>query len=344
MEIADYEKVLGNLPGVKSFKLVTDAGHSQDRGFDGWLRLETEAGRRELWVQLLRSHLTHRTADHIVAAAVRRAEPIVLFAPHIGARLAAKLSEARINYVDANGNCHIEVAPLFLHVEGKSRAGRAPAAKGLRSAGYQVLFVYLAEADLLNAPLRTVANVAGVSRQPVADMRHRLLDEGYVLSTKTEVRWHPRRRQEALSLWLHGYETTVRPSLLWGTYRTQDASPLELEKRLAQVFDQTEVSEFRWGGSAAGFRLTGHYRGNRTVVHLHATPGDFQKRLRAMTDPRGNLVVMDAFGELNWGPDTDTVHPLLVYSEMLNDGSERAREAAQDLYEIHLLPTWGEER
>jgi hypothetical protein len=33
------------------------------------------------------------------------------------------------------------------------------------------------------------------------------------------------------------------------------------------------------------------------------------------------------------GVTTDTAHPLLVYTELLTDGNERAREAAQQLAE-----------
>jgi hypothetical protein len=71
---------------------------------------------------------------------------------------------------------------------------------------------------------------------------------------------------------------------------------------------------------------------------------DLQKRLRALTDPKGNLVFMDAFGRLNWEYAGETVHPLLVYSEMLNEGNERAREAAQEIYDRHIAPILEQER
>jgi hypothetical protein len=38
------------------------------------------------------------------------------------------------------------------------------------------------------------------------------------------------------------------------------------------------------------------------------------------------------------GKTDDTVHPLLVYAEMLVEGSERAREAAAALRERFLTP------
>ena len=37
------------------------------------------------------------------------------------------------------------------------------------------------------------------------------------------------------------------------------------------------------------------------------------------------------------GPTPDTAHPLLVYSELLADGSERSREAAELLAKKYAL-------
>lgn len=124
------------------------------------------------------------------------------------------------------------------------------------------------------------------------------------------------------------------------TYRTLKTDPDELEKRIASTFPSAGISEFRWGGCTAGFRLTKHFRGDRTTVHVHSTPGDLRQPLRALADPAGNLVLMKAFGAINWHAGQETVHPLLVYSEMLREGSERAREAAQEVFDEFIRPGW----
>jgi hypothetical protein len=340
-ELQVYWDLLDALPGIESIRVLEPSSEMDSRAFDAQLRLRTVAGERELLVQLFRSHLSHRDADHIISAVRAHQLPTLVLAPHIGTGLATKLAGAGVNYLDAHGNCHLVIPPLFcVHVAGKTAAPRPHAGKGMRRPSYQVLFVYLAEPGLLDAPIRLVAERAGVSRQPVADVKHRLLEEEYVVVTKTRTRWHPRRRQDALSLWLQGYESTVRPSLARASYRTRDARPEDLEQRLTEVLSAAGVSAFRWGGSAAGFRITGHHRGERTVVHLRAVPPDLSERLRALPDPHGNLALLDAFGEINWEGPGETVHPLLIYSEMLSEGSERALEAARGLYESHIAPLW----
>jgi hypothetical protein len=335
--LENYKAALEALPGVLSQQeLRLPTGH---RRFDAKLRLRTAAGTFVFLVEETRTHLTHKAVDHIIAMARASPEPVLILAPHIGAGVAAKLTAAGLNYLDAHGNCHIAVPPLYMHIEGKTGAPVPRADKGIRSPGYQVLFAYLADKTLLDAPVRHVAECAGVSRQPVSDMRNRLLEEGYIFETKTKAAWHPKRLRDALTLWLHGYDTAVRSTLQRGTYRTQDATPGDLEQRLVQELSEEQI-DFRWGGGAAAFRLTGHYRSETTVVHVREMADDIYRALRAVRDPRGTLVLMDAFGSINWKPGTETVHPLLVYSELLHASSERAREAAQQVYDTHLAPAW----
>lgn len=339
---ATYEQHLEQLPGVLSYRLVAPPASASGRGIDATLKLRTRAGVRTLLIQLHRSHLSDSLVQHVIVTLGKLSQPVLIVAPLIGVGLAAKLAAAGLNYLDSRGNCHIAVPPLFIHVEGKTAPPSPKASKGVRRAGYQVLFAFLAAPQLLDATLRVVAEEAGVSHQAVSDMRHRLLEEGYVLETKAGARWHPHRRRDALDLWLRGYETTLRAALLWGTYRTRDKDPGQIEKRLIAAAKQPGSKlEYRWGGSAAGFRLTGYYRGERTVVHV-PDPGNLNCQLQAIPDPGGNLVLMDAFGTLNWKAQGDTAHPLLVYAEMLAEGSERAREAAQEVFERYVAPNWEE--
>lgn len=336
-----YNERLTALPGVLSHRFLEPPAGDESGTFDALLVLKTKVGSYKLLVQRLRSHVSREMASHLASKHKGSASVLVL-APHIGAGIGATLIEAGVNYLDASGNCHMSLHPFFVHVEGKSSEKKSDS-NGVRGPGFQVLFAYLAEPELLDAPLRTVAEVAGVSRQPVLSMNHRLRNGNYVLRSSTaRTRWDPRRREDALALWLQGYQTTLRNSLLIGSYRTRDGNPNALDSRIGETLRK---EQFRWGGTAAGYRLTKNYRGEQTVLHLNDGGHDVAKRLRGLPDPNGNLILMRAFGSINWTPERDTVHPLLVYSEMLSEGTERAREAAQALHAQYLAPIWiGQER
>ena len=333
---ASYEEQLAALPGVLSHLVHRPPPNDGKDVFDALLVLRTKAGSYELLVRQLKTHVSREMASH-VASTHEGLAPVLVLAPHVGSGVAATLIDRGLTYLDASGNCHISVPPFFVHVEGKSAKRPTGASAGVRGPGFQALFAYLAEPALLDAPIRTVAEVAGVSRQPVLAIQHRLHRERLVLASKARTHWHPRRREDALALWLQGYQTTVRPSLLSGAYRTREQDPTKLE---ARILDALPKEHLRWGGTAAGYRLTGDYRGERTVVHLCSGMQDLAKNVRGLPDPDGNLLIMGTFGSINWSSERETVHPLLVYSEMLSDGSERAHEAAQALHDRYLLPLW----
>jgi hypothetical protein len=78
--------------------------------------------------------------------------------------------------------------------------------------------------------------------------------------------------------------------------------------------------------------MTGYFHGEKTVVHVADPPADLQRRLRAVPASDGPLVVLRSPGPKGLeGSTPNTAHPLLVYTELLTDGSERARDAAQEL-------------
>jgi hypothetical protein len=159
-------------------------------------------------------------------------------------------------------------------------------------------------------------------------LRDRLVELGYATRSSRGYAWTSQGTKRAMDLWLAAYATIVRPKLLVGRYRSAEADLDALEARIAPIL--TASCPWRWGGGAAAHRLMRYYRGERTVVHVVDQPADLPKRLRVVADRDGPLVLLRPPGPTGMaGPTPDTAHPLLVYSELLADGSERAREAAE---------------
>jgi len=83
------------------------------------------------------------------------------------------------------------------------------------------------------------------------------------------------------------------------------------------------------GGLAAGYRLVEHYRGDGTVAHVRGGAKALAHEIRALRDPGGKLTLFRVPGRLaTEGAAPGTVHPLLVYAEMVQTRDERALEAA----------------
>jgi hypothetical protein len=201
------------------------------------------------------------------------------------------------------------------------------------------LFALLADPKLVNISVRALADAAGVSRQAAMDIRHRLQALGILYAKQDGFGWVPRGASKAIDLFIVGYATTLRPQLVLGRFRARAASPGDLERTITKAIGKKINA--RWGGGAACMRLTGYYRGDRTILHVDAIPRALLSAVHAIPDRDGPLELVQFPGPLgSHGATADTGHPLLVYAELLMERDERAREAAREILERYL----GDER
>ena len=334
-----YLERLRAVPFVRGVSVEKEEVQVGKHRVDALVVIRTPTGKEKVYVEVKTSNMSREMAAQVVTLA-RGVHPLIVAAPVIGAGIGDFLAENNTSFVDLRGNCHIDLGGRYVaRIQGQ--AGERPTtARALRTPSYQVLFTVLAEPTLISAPVRTLAAAAGVSRQPAMTLRERLVELGLVVQGAKGHMWTPHGPRKALDLWLAGYATSVRQGLLVGTFRTADSDPDAREQRVAPILDK--VGSWRWGGGAASHRMTGYFHGERTVVHVADPPADLQRRLRAIPATDGPLVVLRSPGPKGLeGTTPDTAHPLLVYTELLTDGSERARDAAQevaDRYSIGKVP------
>ena len=234
------------------------------------MHIRTPTRPYRLFLELKRTNIGYVTADGVVARAKKHPEnPWILFAPYIPRPMGEYLAAAGINFVDEVGNCRLELGTDHVAViEGRKRAKPNEAGQATGPAAIEVTFAFLAEPDLLNAPVREIAERVGIGKTAVAGAIRKLIRQGLITANK------PRRvlrRKELLDRWLIGYETIVRPRRMVGRYKTMEADPLRLERRIEDLLEDAEI-KWGWGGGAAAMRLTGFYRGAETVLAVHQAP------------------------------------------------------------------------
>lgn len=330
-----YLERLRAVPFVRAVSVEKEEVQVGKHRVDALVVIRTPTGKEKVYVEVKTSNMSREMAAQAVTVA-RDVQPLIVAAPVIGAGIGDFLADNHTSFVDLRGNCSIDLGGRYMaRIQGQ--AGERPtSARALRTPSYQVLFTVLAEPTLISAPVRTLAAAAGVSRQPAMTLRERLVELGLVVQGAKGHMWTPHGPRKALDLWLAGYATSVRQGLLVGTYRTQDADPDARERRVGPILDK--AGSWRWGGGAASHRMTGYFHGEKTVVHLADPPADLQRRLRAVLAQEGPLIVLRSPGPKGLeGITPDTAHPLLVYTELLTDGSERARDAAQELADRYSI-------
>jgi hypothetical protein len=274
--------------------------------------------------------------ERLLATLPARRSGVIVLAPYVGAAMARRLADEGVPFADPHGNLFLAFGPRLTAFVSGQRAAQAPVRdRALRAAGYQALFGLLVEPSLATATARHFGERAGVSRSTANLLLRKLVEEQWVVVKATP----PLVRREALlDRFARGYAETLRPSLVIGRFRPPTADPVTTE---AWVKQRLEGAEWRFGGTAAGHRLVGHYRGPVTTLHVAGDVATLRatmaRRLGALPSTEGGIEVLARPGPLAFeGPDTDCGHPLLVWAELLRSPDERAREAAREVYERWL--------
>jgi len=130
--------------------------------------------------------------------------------------------------------------------------------------------------------------------------------------------------------WVAGYADKLRPRLLVGRYRAAAKDPIAFEKHTEATLG--DDLNWAWGGATAGYRLTQHYRSAITTLHVATPPTTMQRQLNLLPAKDGPITLLGVPGPIGLqGPATHVAHPLLVYTELLVEGDERALEAAAEI-------------
>ncbi len=330
-----YATALREIPFVEDVRFESLSRQRSDpRVPDVVIVLHTPRGEVQLQGEVKTSHLTHSVANGLVSRLGPEAGRWIVLATHVGRPMGELFRDAGLNYLDESGNCSLRIEDHYIALVEGRRAARAEGARGLKAAGARILFSLLAEKDLLHASYREIGDRAGTSHKAARDAIARLARAGEAVVDGRKREWLPGGRRSAFERWLGDYDTILRPWLDYGRFRTSDQDPEQLDATLAGYASRGRC----WfGGLSAGYRLVEHYRGSEAVVHISGGLKEFTRELRALRDPEGKLTVLRLPCEIaTHGAVPGTVHPLLVYAEMLHSRDERARDAATLVRENYL--------
>ncbi|CAN5852126.1 hypothetical protein BH11MYX4_BH11MYX4_28570 [soil metagenome] len=337
VELGHYLARLRGIPFVRRVR-VARSGAQRQGELTLTLDTPTERGLRFI-VELKRTHLTREVADRLLHLRKKGGGELLLLAPVIGRDLAELFAREHVNFVDLAGNCRLDIGGRYMaYVEGRRPESKATADRAFRAPTYRVLFALLARPDLSVATARMLAEASGkVSPQTAIDARLRLVERGILVGSRRAPKWAPGGWKAALDLFVGGFGATLRPSLALGRFRAKERSVEHLEMALTLHLKTEAAGRWGWGGGAASQRLTGHFRGDTTIVYVERAPPNVAKLLGLLPDPAGSVSVLRTPGPAAFqSPRPDTIHPLLAYADLLVDEDQRSREAAAEIHERYL--------
>ena len=260
----------------------------------------------------------------------RLPEKALLVTQYVNPNMAERLKQMDIPFLDTLGNAYLNAPPIFIYMKGHApqRFPRERPTRAFVPAGLRVVFALLCRQELADAPFRTIAQTAHVALGTVAWVLDDLERLGHLL----EMGKRGRRlihKQQLLERWVAAFPNQLRPKLLLGKYAAPDP----------KWWEHTRIGDFRayWGAEIAAARLTGYLKPELVTVYIRDLPGRFLAANRLRTDPKGNVEILEAFWDTkcDW-TDTEIVHPLLVYADLLATGDPRNLETARRIYDEQL--------
>lgn len=280
---------------------------ASDGALDGGELILERGGRHRRFPLEVKIPLTITTIDGSVARS-----GVVYATDHVSTRAADMLRRRGVHFIDAAGNAFLEDDAWYIDIRGRHRPELArdrirpePAPNLYSAKRAQVIFALLTWRELLDASIRTIAEVAGVSI-------------GIAQSTTKELRrrslWpdHHTARSDLIDGWAAAYPDILARSLTIRSVRAE-----QLERFHGPVLASGEAAP------------SAQMRATSGVVYTDQVTTDLLIQNRWRTDGTPNLIVRRRFWSYT-EPVTGEAPPLLVYGDLVSSDDPRTRSVAAE--------------
>lgn len=339
------EVLARGMEALKGFGLAVEKAARPTAGgeMDAWLRVG-RGGDRALYAVAVQRRLTPGTMGPLLLRLTKAPAPVLVMTDYTTPQMAQRLREKGVAFVDAVGNAWIERPGWVIWQTGNKpvrRAGVAKTARIFQPAGIQVVFTLLCEPERVNAPVRDIAQAAGVAHGTVGHILDDLRHMGYVIELGRREgargrarRRHLQQRRRLLDLWVEAYAQVLRPRLDPRRYRPLNAIAMDWWKKAT-------YRELRaWLGGEGAADVVTHYLKPQDITIYTDDRAAFLKKHKLVVDPQGTTIILDRFWRFEYEWEfPNVVPPVLIYADLLATGDDRCRETAMMVYDKYIAKT-----
>ena len=311
-------------------KLVDVQRTVRDGRIDGILKITRKKHEAQFLVEV-KPTITKTTAGNMVLQlkAHHIDKPFLLMAEYITPELADTLRTLGIQFLDAQGNAHVNTDWLYVFIRGRKRARieePVPGADIFGWAGVKVTFALLCTEQLRNAPYRAIADATGVALGTVATVMRELKRKGYIRQA-ADGTIRLRNARELLDRWVTAYAEKLRGKQLIGRYATTETPDGKKLQTLGALL----------GGETAAHQQQQYLNPGIDTVYVDGDERKIIARLGLRKDPKGKLELRRKFWNFDYPEHAQGVTPpLLTYADLLAVADPRTIEAARMLYDEYL--------
>jgi hypothetical protein len=222
--------------------------------------------------------------------------------------------------------------------------------KAFDISGLKLIYGFLCDDTLINTSYREISERAGVALGAIGKLLDDLKDAGYLLSKGDPRSRGLINRRKLLERWVEAYPEKLKPKLLVGEFISDDSD----------WWQKIEPEKFGayWGGEVAAARYTNYLKPQEITIYLPEYTGNkllsvarLRKADTSLTSTAdGPVKIYRPFwkesGEENKrGPYIvkGTVHPILIYADLIASADSRNLETARMLYDSTIAEYIGED-
>jgi hypothetical protein len=266
-------------------------------------------------------------------------EQTLIVADYVNPIMAERLKAEDIWFLDTAGNAYIKQRPLFIYIKGNKPVEK-PATRTLSRAfqptGLKVIYALLCNPELVNAPYREIAQIAGVALGTIGWVITDLTQLGHIVDMGNRGR-RLKGRRKLLERWITAYPEILRPKLEIGRYKAQNPD-------WWQTTPLTKLQAY-WGGEVAADKLTNYLKPEIITLYIQekqAIKLILTNKLRK--DPVGDIELLKIFWDVdNEFNNNQLVNSILIYADLMATGDPRNIETAEIIYEQELAQHFRED-
>ena len=268
----------------------------------------------------------------------------LLVADYINRNMGERLKAADIQFLDTAGNAYINQRPIYIYIKGNKpqqttvARGQKKTGRAFQPTGMKVVFEFLREKELVNAPYRVIADQAAVALGTVGWVIDDLIARGFLLKGINKNQRKLAEFDRLLDQWVEAYPYKLKRKYEIGRFTSDNPDwwkTIHPEKYDAQ-----------WGGEIAVAKYTNYLNPQHGLVYISKTNmADFLQAARLKkAEPNERQDIQIDLVEPFWNKANNDgkikhaglVHPIIAYADLIESGDTRNLDAANRLREKYL--------
>jgi hypothetical protein len=250
----------------------------------------------------------------------------IIVSDYINPVISDELKKNDINFIDAAGNCFIKSKSVYIFVKGKKHKilQNNLFLKNYNITDIKLIFAVLTNNELINTSQRNISKFSRIPLGSVGNVLKKLESQKFLIKFSSGKRII--NKKELFEKWCIAYSDKFKPKIFLGKFKGD--------------ISLTEDINGKWGGEPAAYLLKKVMKPEIFIIYVNKNKfNEFLFKHRLVTDDQdGYIEIYDNSwfsNEINENYKS-TVHPFIVYADLLSGNNQRNTEVAKIIYRDYI--------